>query len=139
MKKTINRLFTVAVIMGSIMLFGGCKELSNYDNGFMLLDVVISGPGVSNHAAMVEMESTLQLSAQEKYDGMTDMIWKSEDESIAKVDYKTGLVTPVAPGTVKITAYTDTKDVRQGDYIMITVVGKSLSVINDALDQSQAE
>ena len=135
MKKTINRLFTVAVIMGSIMLFGGCKELSNYDNGFMLL----SGPGVSNHAAMVEMESTLQLSAQEKFDGMTDMIWKSEDESIAKVDYKTGLVTPVAPGTVKITAYTDTKDVRQGDYIMITVVGKSLGVINDALDQSLAD
>ena len=76
---------------------------------------------------------------QEKYDGMTDMIWKSEDESIAKVDYKTGLVTPVAPGTVKITAYTDTKDVRQGDYIMITVVGKSLSVIDDGLDQSEAD
>ena len=135
MKKTINRLFTVAVIMGSIMLFGGCKELSNYDNGFMLLDVVISGPGVSNHAAMVEMESTLQLSAQEKFDGMTDMVWKSFDESIAKVDPKTGLVTPVAPGTVN----TDTKDVRQGDYIMITVVGKSLGVIDDALDQSLAD
>jgi len=47
--------------------------------------------------------------------------------------------TPVAPGTVKITAYTDTENVRQGDYIFITVVGKSLVVSSVALDQSLAE
>jgi hypothetical protein len=38
-----------------------------------------------------------------------------------------------------VKAYTDTEDVRQGDYVVITVVGKSLIVIGDALDQSLAD
>jgi len=49
------------------------------------------------------------------------------------------VVTPVATGIVRIDAYTDTKNVRQGDYVMVTVVGKSLGVIDDALDQSLAD
>ncbi len=48
-------------------------------------------------------------------------------------------MTPVAPGTAMVKAYTDTKTVRQGDYVVITVIGKSLSVIGDALDQSLAD
>jgi len=36
-------------------------------------------------------------------------------------------------------ACTDTEYVRQGDYVMITVIPKSLSIINDALDQSLAD
>lgn len=45
----------------------------------------------------------------------------------------------VASGTVRIYAYTDTKDVRQGDYVLVTVVGKSIVVVGDALNQSLAE
>ena len=101
--------------------------------------MVISGPGVVNHEATLEMESTLQLSCAEKFSGMNEVVWTSLDESVAKVDARSGLVTPVAPGRVKITAYTDTEPVRNGDYIYVTVVGKSISIVNDALNQSLAD
>jgi hypothetical protein len=109
------------------------------DNGTFLFDMVISGPGVVNHEATLEMESTLQLSCAEKFSGMNEVVWTSLDESVAKVDARSGLVTPVAPGRVKITAYTDTEPVRNGDYIYVTVVGKSISIVNDALNQSLAD
>ena len=70
---------------------------------------------------------------------MNEVVWTSLDESVVKVDARSGLVTPVAPGTAMVKAYTDTKIVRQGDYIIITVVGKGLSIVNDALDQSLAD
>lgn len=119
-------------------MLGSCDSLSNISNGF-LLDVVISGPGVSNHEVTLEMGKTLQLSAQEILGGTSDMVWKSYDESVATVDKKSGLVTPVAPGRVRITAYTDSKDVANGDYIFVTVVGASMSVVPDAIDQSLAD
>ena len=102
-------------------------------------DMVISGPGVVNHALTIEMESTVQLTCAEKFSGMNEVVWTSLDETVVKVDARSGLVTPVAPGTAMVKAYTDTKIVRQGDYIIITVVGKGLSIVNDALDQSLAD
>lgn len=128
----------MCTLLASTVMLGSCDSLSNISNGF-LLDVVISGPGVSNHEATLEMGKTLQLSAQEILGGTSDMVWKSYDESVATVDKKSGLVTPVAPGRVRITAYTDTKDVANGDYIFVTVVGASMSVVPDAIDQSLAD
>ena len=116
-----------------------CDALSNLDNGTFLGDMVISGPGVANHEATLEMESTLQLKCAEKFSGMNEVRWRTADPNIAKVDETSGLVTPVAPGIVRIDAYTDTENVRQGDYVMVTVVGKSISIVGDALDQSQAD
>ena len=128
----------MCTLLASTVMLGSCDSLSNISNGF-LLDVVISGPGVSNHEVTLEMGKTLQLSAQEILGGTSDMVWKSYDESVATVDKKSGLVTPVAPGRVRITAYTDTKDVANGDYIFVTVVGASMSVVPDAIDQSLAD
>jgi uncharacterized protein YjdB len=70
---------------------------------------------------------------------MNDVVWTSLDESIVKVDERSGVITPVAPGTAMVKAYTDTEPVRQGDYVVITVIPKSLSIISDALDQSLAD
>lgn len=137
-KNIINKLIVAVALIASTMMLGSCDSLSNMSNGF-LLDVTISGPGVSNHEVTLEMGKTLQLSAQEALNGMSDMVWKSYDESVATVDKKSGLVTPVAPGRVRITAYTDTKDVANGDYVFVTVVGASLSVVPDAIDQSLAD
>ena len=109
------------------------------DNGTFLGDMVISGPGVSDHKLTIEMESTVQLKCAEKFSGMNEVVWTSLDESIVKVDERSGVITPVAPGTAMVKAYTDTENVRQGDYIFITVVGKSLVVVGDALDQSLAD
>ena len=85
------------------------------------------------------MESTVQLKCAEKFSGMNDVVWTSLDESIVKVDERSGVITPVALGTATVKAYTDTENVRQGDYVMITVIPKSLNVIGDALNQSLAD
>ena len=137
-KDMIDKLRVVLALLTATMMLGSCDSLSNMSNGF-LLDVTISGPGVNNHEVTLEMGKTLQLSAKETLNGMSDMVWKSYDESVATVDKKSGLVTPVAPGRVRITAYTDTKDVANGDYVFVTVVGASLNVVSDAIDQSLAD
>ena len=140
MKKNIFSKILVAVaLVATTGVFSSCDALSNLDNGTFLGDMVISGPGVSDHKLTIEMESTVQLKCAEKFSGMNDVVWTSLDESIVKVDARSGVITPVAPGTAMVKAYTDTEDVRQGDYVVITVVGKSLIVIGDALDQSLAD
>ena len=140
MKKNIFSKILVAVaLVATTGVFSSCDALSNLDNGTFLGDMVISGPGVSDHKLTIEMESTVQLKCAEKFSGMNDVVWTSSDESIVKVDARSGVITPVAPGTAMVKAYTDTEDVRQGDYVVITVVGKSLIVIGDALDQSLAD
>ena len=140
MKKNIFSKILVAVAMvATTGVFSSCDALSNLGNGTFLGDMVISGPGVSNHAVTIEMESTVQLYCAEKFSGMNEVVWKSYDESVVKVDERTGVLTPVAPGTAKVTAYTDTEPVRQGDYVMVTVVGKGISIVDDALDQSLAD
>ena len=140
MKKNIfSKILVAAAMLLSATALTSCDALANLDNGTFLGDMVISGPGVSDHKLTIEMESTVQLKCAEKFSGMNEVVWTSLDESIVKVDERTGVITPVAPGTAMVKAYTDTENVRQGDYIFITVVGKSLVVVGDALDQSLAD
>ena len=140
MKKNIFSKILVAVAMvATTGVFSSCDTFANLDNGTFLGDMVISGPGVSDHKLTIEMESTVQLKCAEKFSGMNDVVWTSLDESIVKVDARSGVITPVAPGTAMVKAYTDTENVRQGDYVMITVIPKSLNVIGDALNQSLAD
>jgi len=140
MKKNIFSKILVAVAMvATTGVFSSCDAFANLANGTFLGDMVISGPGVSDHKLTIEMESTVQLTCAEKFSGMNDVVWTSLDESIVKVDERTGVITPVAPGTAMVKAYTDTEPVRQGDYVMITVIPKSLNVIGDALNQSLAD
>ena len=140
MKKNIFSKILVAVAMvATTGVFSSCDTFANLDNGTFLGDMVISGPGVSDHKLTIEMESTVQLKCAEKFSGMNDVVWTSLDESIVKVDARSGVITPVALGTAMVKAYTDTENVRQGDYVMITVIPKSLNVIGDALDQSLAD
>ena len=140
MKKNIFSKILVAVAMvATTGVFSSCDTFANLDNGTFLGDMVISGPGVSDHKLTIEMESTVQLKCAEKFSGMNDVVWTSLDESIVKVDARSGVITPVALGTATVKAYTDTENVRQGDYVIITVVAKSLNVIGDAVDQSLAD
>ena len=140
MKKNIfSKILVAAAMLLSATALTSCDALANLNNGTFLGDMVISGPGVSDHKLTIEMESTVQLKCAEKFSGMNEVVWTSLDESIVKVDERTGVITPVAPGTAMVKAYTDTENVRQGDYIFITVVGKSLVVVGDALDQSLAD
>ena len=138
-KNIFSKILVAAAMLLSATALTSCDALANLDNGTFLGDMVISGPGVANHEATLEMESTLQLKCAEMFSGMNEVRWRTADPNIAKVDETSGLVTPVAPGIVRIDAYTDTENVRQGDYVMVTVVGKSLSVVDDALNQSLAD
>ena len=138
-KNIFSKILVAAAMLLSATALTSCDALANLDNGTFLGDMVISGPGVSDHKLTIEMESTVQLKCAEKFSGMNEVVWTSLDESIVKVDERTGVITPVAPGTAMVKAYTDTENVRQGDYIFITVVGKSLVVVGDALDQSLAD
>ena len=140
MKKIYSKLIAVLAVVAMTTMFSSCDKFGNTDNGQDFMgDMVISGPGVVNHTLTIEMESTVQLTCAEKFSGMNEVVWTSLDETVVKVDARSGVVTPVAPGTAMVKAYTDTKTVRQGDYVVITVVGKSLTVIGDALDQSLAD
>ena len=140
MKKNIfSKLIVALAMVVSATVLSSCDTFANMDNGTFLGDMVISGSGVSDHKLTIEMESTVQLKCAEKFSGMNEVVWTSLDESIVKVDARSGVITPVAPGTAMVKAYTDTEYVRQGDYVMITVIPKSLSIIGDALDQSLAD
>lgn len=74
----------------------------------------------SPHSAQSSGSSTIQLSASILNPEFVDdqIVWKSENESIAKVDAK-GLVTPTGRGNVKIWATTPSG--QYSDYSVITV------------------
>ena len=140
MKKNIfsKLMFALAMVVSATVL-SSCDSFAHIGNGSFLGDMVISGPGVSDHKLTIEMESTVQLYCAEKFSGMNDVVWYSLDENIVKVDARSGVITPVAPGTAMVKAYTDTEPVRQGDYVFVTVIPKGLSIVDDALDQSLAD
>jgi hypothetical protein len=138
MKKIYSKLIAVLALVATTGVFSSCN-VANQDNASIINDVIISGPGVVNHEAVLEMESTLQLSCTSKFNGRSEVVWKSSDDTVATVDAKTGLVTPVSPGTVMITAYTKTDPVSQGDYVIVKVLVKNFGIIDEALDQSEAE
>lgn len=77
--------------------------------GALTGEVVISGDGVSENAAKLQLGKTLQLTATYQsnapqtyaaYDGK----WSSDNEAVATVDAQSGLVTAVALGTANISA-----------------------------------
>lgn len=137
-KNIISKLMVMLSLVASTTVLSSCEVYGSLDNGTFLGDMVITGPGIDNHELTIEMESTVQLYCHEKFSGMNEVVWKSFDENVATVD-QNGVITPIAPGRVRITAYTDTDPVRNGDYVFVTVVGKSLMVVSDAIDQSLAD
>ena len=77
--------------------------------GALTGEVVISGDGVSENTAKLQLGKTLQLTATYQsnapqtyaaYDGK----WSSDNEAVATVDAQSGLVTAVALGTANISA-----------------------------------
>jgi len=134
MKKIISKIL-VMMLMATPMLLESC-DTSNEDNavGFGT-GVSITGPGVKDHELTIEADQSVQLKAYgDRWNGY---IWTSFDESIATVN-DDGVLTGVSAGRVRITAYSNTP-IANGDYIWVTVIGKSMKVNDDALDQSLAD
>lgn len=93
--------------------------------------------GAQNHAATLELGQTLQLTATT--DNGRAVAWDTSNPAVATVG-NDGLVTAVAPGKATITAYPAVVEgVANGNYVVVTVVDKGVSFVDDQVDQSEAE
>ena len=132
-KSMISKLGAVLVLLTTATLLSGCV---NRDNEIWYSDVRYID-GAKNHAAILELGKTLQLSATTT-DGQA-VKWESSDESVATVD-QTGLVTPVALGETTITAFPKVFEYFcNGNYVVVTVIDTKVGFVDDAIDQSEAE
>lgn len=132
MTKSIKKAFYMLIIINIFALFSAC---SNGDNAIWWSDITTIH-GAQNHAATLELGHTLQLSASPSDNGLD---WKSDNESVATVD-KNGLVTAVGLGEATITVYPkDFEGAANGNYVIVTVVNKSIGFVDDQIDQSEAE
>ena len=110
----------------------GC---SDQDNAIWWSDIVYIY-GAEDHAATLELGQTLQLSASPSDNGL---VWTSNNESVATVD-ENGLVTAVGLGEAVITVYPkEFEGAANGNYVVVTVVNKSIEFVDDQIDQSEAE
>lgn len=121
MKKTAAILMTILMIAQIVPAMG-----ATYSSGMIVgspkgykeaLDIVAS------KGTYVLLGQTLELDVNEDY--IVD--WKSDNEKIATVDKKTGVVTAVAEGTVYIIAETD----RQKARVEITVIDPGVLIEED--------
>lgn len=132
-KNMISKLVAALVLLTAATLLSGCD---NKDNEIWWSDVP-NIYGAQNHAAMLELGQTLQLSATTA-DGKA-VVWESSDESVATVD-QNGLVTAIALGEATITVYPkEYEGAANGNYIVVTVVNNSIGFVDDEIDQSEAE
>lgn len=127
-------LMAVAIVLAPLAL----SSCDNEDN-WLSEAVTISGPGVVHHEVTLEAGQTLQLKATK---GVlisgTGFSWTSSDPAVATVD-QNGLVTAIAAGQVTITAATTGSSVISIGSITLNVLGSTISVVDDQIDQSEAE
>lgn len=136
MKKNIfsKWIMAVAIVLAPLAL----SSCDNEDN-WLSEAVTISGPGVVHHEVTLEAGQTLQLKATK---GIlisgTGFSWTSSDPAVATVD-QNGLVTAIAAGQVTITAATTGSSVISFGSITLNVLGSSIGLVDDQIDQSEAE
>ena len=124
----------VAIVLAPLAL----SSCDNEDNWFGE-GVTISGPGVVHHEVTLEAGQTLQLSATKgALIAGSGFSWTSSDPAIATVD-QNGLVKALAAGEVTITCSTTGSDVITNGSITIYVLGSSIALVDDQIDQSEAE
>lgn len=132
-KNMISKLVAALVLLTAATLLSGCD---NKDNEIWWSDVPYID-GTQNHAAVLELGQTLQLSATTA-DGKA-VKWESSNPEVATVD-QNGLVTAIALGEATITVYPkEYEGVANGNYIVVTVVNNSIGFVDDGIDQSEAE
>lgn len=136
MKKNIisKILMAVALVVAPLAM----SSCDNEDN-WAVEQVVIKGEGISNKMGTIEIGQTLQLKAvRDFFVNGQGLAWKSSDESIATVD-QNGLVKAVGVGEVVITAYTTGAKLSDSGEVTLYVVNQGIGLIDDQIDQSEAE
>ena len=124
----------VAIVLAPLAL----SSCSNEDN-YWTEPVTISGPGVVHHAVTIEAGQTLQLKATNGiFVHGTGFAWTSSDPSVATID-QSGLVTALTTGETTITAATTGNSVINFGAITVYVIGSGVGLVDDQIDQSEAE
>ena len=129
-----NYMLRSIVAMFTIVLFGLGFVASDEEDG----QTFISGitiHDIHNHALVIDIGDTYQIKASS---GDKALEWKSDDESVVTVT-QDGRVTAVGLGVARITIYPVEGEIRNGNYVIVTVTDKSISIVNDEIDQSEAE
>ena len=138
-KKTIfGKWLTAIMLPATVSLLSACySAYSAEDNALWWSDIeTIRGEGVANHAATLEMGQTVQLTAEPADRGLD---WASDNEEVATVSAG-GLVEAVGLGQAVITVYPKEFDTAaNGNYVIVTVVDKSIGFVDDQIDQEEAE
>ena len=127
-------LMAVAIVVAPLAM----SSCDNEDN-WAAEQVIIKGEGIKNKMGTIEIGQTLQLKAvRDFFVNGQGLAWKSSDESIATVD-QNGLVKAVGVGEVVITAYTTGAKLSDSGEVTLYVVNRGIGLIDDQIDQSEAE
>ena len=135
MKNIFSKILVAMVVVVMPRALNRCDETDNWAGE----PILISGEGVHARVLTIEKGKTVQLIAQRDFiTHGNGMAWKSSDPEIATVD-QNGLLTAIKTGEVTITAYTTGAKVSDEGHLTVIVVNPSVGLVNDELDQSEAE
>ena len=136
MKNIFSKILVAVALVVAPFALTGCDN-----EDVWAYPILVRGEGVNinTHELTIEKGKTLQLTAQRDFvTHGQGMAWKSSDPEIATVD-QNGLLTAIKAGEVKITAYTTGGKVSDEGYLFVKVVNTGIGLVNDELDQSEAE
>ncbi len=135
MKNIFSKILMAVALVVAPLAMSSCDNEDNW----AVEQVVIKGEGISNKMGTIEIGQTLQLRAvRDFFIHGSGLAWKSSDESVATVD-QNGLVKAVGVGEVVITAYTTGAKLSDSGEVTLYVVNQGIGLIDDQIDQSEAE
>ena len=84
--------------------------------------VHVQMPVISRKTAKLKVGETMKLSLRQTNLASTSIVWESDDESVARVNPGTGVVSAVSPGTAHIFSRTGGADKDESNKCEVTVV-----------------
>ena len=135
MKNIFSKILMAVALVVAPLAMSSCDNEDNWAGE----PILITGEGVHARLLTIEKGNTLQLVAQRDFiTHGNGMAWKSSDPEIATVD-QNGVLTAIKAGEVTITAYTTGAKVSDEGHLTVIVVNTGIGLVDDQLDQSDAE
>jgi len=130
MKQKYLKIIKVSLVFAlTIVTLSACDHRDNY----IFWSDITSIEGAKNHAVTLEIGQTVQLSAYPKKE---EQKWYTSNPKVATVT-QNGLVEAIGTGEAIISVYPATGG--NGNYVIATVIHKSIMFVDDHIDQSEAE